>query len=282
MSQMVPRYRCFSLGDFKEFEKCVFSFLVKHHLEKKYQLAEGSENQALGSLLDLSIKKIHGNQLYNQPIEVLLGVVKASEMEMRQKSKNGKDSYYGSQIPFLNEELVDKAKKILRDYYQAIDGKFQKSLSRDRFWDREIAATDGNLLKLWGGPDTIEEGKDTTPEVIDYKYFEDNEKGKDYLDWDLMPKLYVLLTAVELQNQGYQKVRFKIRCWQDPTDDSLFEEFDLSTVANFEEFFREKMERILRTEDITFCEKAYCRVCQSDLRKQWEVLCRSKSWLSSL
>jgi hypothetical protein len=278
--ERIPRYRCFSLSDFKEFERCNFSFFVKHHLQKKYELAEGSENQALGSLLDLSIKRIHNNRMYGQPIDVLLNVVKASELEMRDKAKKGTDSFYGAQIPFLTEELIDKAKGILRSYHQAIGGRFQKALSGDRFWDYQIVATDGEGLKLWGGPDTIEEGEDGIPEVTDYKYFSDNEKGKDNLEWDLMPKLYVLLTALELQRMGYKKARFKIRCWQDPKDNSLFEEFDLSIVSNFEEFFKEKIERILRTTEITFCEKAYCKACRGDLREQWVNEWKIKSWMN--
>src|SRR5687767_743277 len=112
----VPRYRCFSLGDFKEFDKCAFSFFVKHHLQKKYDLSEGSANQALGSLLDISIKKIHEQRLYDQPVEVLLNVVKASELEMRSKAKSGKDSFYSAQIPFLTEELIIKAQQVLSAY----------------------------------------------------------------------------------------------------------------------------------------------------------------------
>lgn len=278
--QTVPRYRCFSLGDFKEFERCQFAFFVKHHLQQKYQLAEGSANQALGSLLDLSIKRIHNNQLYDQPLAVLLNVVKASEVEMREKAKKGSDSFYGAQIPFLTEELIAKAKQILTDYYQAIGGRFPKALSKDKFWDYQLTASDGAELKLWGGPDTLEQGEDGIPEVIDYKYFEDNERGKDYLEWDLMPKLYILLTAAELKKLGFKKARFKIRCWQDPKDNSLFEEFDLALVPNFEEFFKEKMERILRTTELSFCEKAYCSACQNILRPQWLSEWQLKSWLS--
>ena len=55
----IPRINCFSLGDFHNFEKCFFGFLVKHHLQKRYEIEEGNVNQTIGTLLDLVIKIIY-------------------------------------------------------------------------------------------------------------------------------------------------------------------------------------------------------------------------------
>ena len=49
----------YSLTDFHDFEECKFRFFVRHHLGKKYEIAKGSRQMALGVLLDRSIKEIH-------------------------------------------------------------------------------------------------------------------------------------------------------------------------------------------------------------------------------
>jgi hypothetical protein len=278
--KLLPRYRCFSLGDFREFEKCELSFFVKHHLQQKYDLEEGSENKALGTLLDLTIKKIHSARAYNLPPESVMFIVKAAEREMREKAqKEGSRSYHGPNVEYLSQELVEKAQNILKNFYQSLNGKINPSLSKNTFWDYEVAASDGEILKFWGGPDALEMGTDGVPEIVDYKYFEDQEKGKGYLDMDLMPKLYVLLCALELKKMGYKKARFKIRSWQDPRDDSLYEEFDLEAAKSLEEFFKEKAEKILRVEGCSSCNKDYCKVCRSDQKEVWLKMIDAKSWL---
>lgn len=280
--KQIPRYRSFSLGDFKEFDRCSFSFFVKHHLGKKYDFEEGSPNKALGSLLDLTIKKIHRAKAYSQPLGFLVNIVKASELEMRDKvAVEGPRSYFGPQIPFLNEDLINKAKAVLSSYHAQLKGRLKPSISSKTFWEYDLIATTGEDLRFWGGPDSIEMGEDGVVEIVDYKYFEDQAKGKDYLDMDLMPKLYTLLVARELLDQGHKRIRFRIRCWQDPNDESLYEEFDLNDSPNYADFFREKAERILRSDQLSFCGQSFCKVCQSDQKKLLEKEIISKSWLKN-
>ncbi len=279
---VVPRFRCFSLSDFHQFERCPFAFFVKHHLQQKYELEDGSPNQALGCLLDLTIKKIHTSKAYNQPIEFLIYIVKASEKEMREDAiKNGSKSYYGAHIKFLNLELVQKAQVVLTRYHHAIGGKYHRSISAKTFWDCLLSGADGEPLKIWGGPDALELGEDGVPEIVDYKYFEDNKRGKDSLDMDLMPKLYSLLCAPELKKLGYKTARFRIRLWQDPRDDSLYEEFNLDNLEELKPYFQDKIEKILSVEELGFCEKDYCKVCKGEKRDKWLEEVHKKSWLKS-
>lgn len=267
----VPRYRCFSLSDFHDFNYCTFRFFVKHHLGKKYELEEGSPNQALGSLLDLTVKKIHQNKLYHQPVEFLVNIVKNSEVHMREKAqKDGPYSYFGPQIKFLTPELVEKTQAVLKNYLNDLNGHWQNSVSDKTFWEYDLVGSDGELIRLWGGPDLIEMGKDNLPEIIDFKYFEDQDKGRSYLDMDLMPKLYFLLTIPELKRLGFNKARFKIRFWQDAKDESVYEEFNIGQEDSFMSYFKSKAEAILRTTEISFCEKDYCSVCQSPNRIAWQ------------
>lgn len=277
----VPRYRCFALSDFHDFDRCSFRFFVKHHLGKKYELEEGTPNQALGSLLDLTIKKIHQHKLYKNTEDDLINIVKASEAHMREKAlKEGPFSYFGPQIPFLTPELIKKTQDILRNYLQGFNSNWQPTISEKTFWQTEVIATDGEVLKLWGGPDLIELGKDGVPEVVDFKYFEDQEKGKNFLDMELMPKLYVLLTSLELKQKGYKTARFKVRFWQDPKDESFYEEYDLLKMDNILNFFQQKAESILRTIELSFCEKDYCKVCKHESRPSWLKVWEDKSWLN--
>lgn len=264
----IPRTHCFSLGDLHDFDSCVFKFFVNHHLGKKYELSEGTPNQAIGSLLDLSIKKLHTVKAYNQPVEYLENLVKAAENEMREHvERNGPTSFYGTQVQFLTPETVEKAKEIFRSYYRGINGKFKTSISNKNFWDYVINSEPP--LKLWGGPDNIELDLDGIPEVVDYKYFENPEGGRDRLDMDLMPKIYILLAAKDLAKSGYQKARFKVRLWQDPQNEDYYEEFDLKNMQYIEDYFKDKIERILRTREITCCERAYCKVCNNPKKEEW-------------
>lgn len=270
----IPRTHSFSLGDFHDFDKCVFRFFVNHHLQKKYQLAEGNENQVIGTLLDLTIKKLHQAKAYNQPIEYLVNLVKAAAEDLKVEiALRGKDSFYGAQLAYLTPEVILKAQEIFTKYHQAIGGKFQPLVYTPTmkkikpFW-KYVITTDPKEVQIWGGPDAIEMGKDNIPEIIDYKYRE-NIEDQAKMDMDLMPKVYTLLCAKELLEMGYPKARFKVKFWQDPLNESYYEEFDLANIPNLEAFFKDKIERILRTKELSFCEKAWCKVCQSDQKATW-------------
>lgn len=273
----IPKIHCFSLSDFHDFERCSFRFFVKHHLGKKYELEEGSPNMTIGSLLDLAIKKLHSSRAYDQPVSYLINLVKAAEVEMKNNvARRGQLSFYGSQIGFLDDQVIKQAQEIFKSYLQRIK-KVKGALSKDRFWEYVIKSP--RPLKLWGGPDAIEMGIDGVPEIVDYKYFGDQEKGKSNLDMDLMPKLYTLLCAQELAALGYSQFRFKIRFWQNPEDESYFEEFDLTGMKNIEDYFKDKIERILRTTEVYFCNKDYCKVCSSSERDVWLNELQAKSWM---
>jgi hypothetical protein len=277
----VPRYRAFSLGDFKEFDRCPFSFFVKHHLQKKYELEEGTANQALGSMLDLTIKKIHKEHLYHSSEDELVEIIRTSAIHIKDKAaKDGPFSYFGPQSPFINEELINKTQEIFRSYLQKTKNIWQESVTDKTFWEYDVIGTDGEMIRLWGGPDIIELGKDGLPEVVDFKYFENQEKGRNYLDMEQMPKMYTLLTSEDLKKSGYTKSRFKIRFWQDPLDEDWYEEFELSDCENIAAFFKQKAENILRLTELSLCEKAYCKVCQHGLREEWLLEWNKKSWLS--
>ncbi len=270
----IPRTHCFSLGDLHDFDRCSFRFFVNHHLQKKYELAEGNLSQAIGCLLDLAIKKLHQVKAYDQPAEYLQNLIKAAEKDMREDiAKKGKASFYGAQLEFLTPEAVERASEIFKKYVQQIAGRFNKLLLTEitqkpkPFWQRIINST--QPLKLWGGPDAIEIGADGVPEVVDYKYYEDLERGKGNLDMDLMPKVYILLCAEDLQKSGFSKARFKVRFWEDPLNETYYEEFDLGNAQNLENYLKDKIDRILRTTEISFCERDYCKVCKHPQKAVW-------------
>lgn len=269
--ESISRIRCFSLGDFHDFDRCVFRFFVNHHLQKKYELAEGTASQALGSLLDLAIKKFHTTNAYGQSEDYLINLLKAAEVEMKTAAlKLGKNSFYGGVIQFLTPETLQKANEVFKSYYLGKKGAIKKMVSTKTlqgpkpFWKLVV-----DNLQLWGGPDSIEMGDDGVPEIVDYKYLDKGDESMSYLDMDLMPKLYTLLCASELQQMGYSKARFVVRLWHDPSNDSLYEEFDLSNIPNLEAFFKDKMQRILRTAEISFCNKEYCKICAHPDKIQW-------------
>lgn len=273
----IPRLYCFSLGDFHDFERCYFGFLVKHHLQKKYELTEGSFNSCVGSLLDIAIKKLHLLKAYNQPLDYLLSsLFIAAGGDIREAAeREGPNSFYGSTAKFLTDETLYKAQAVFKNYYEKRKGKINRAILNKKFWDsileggRESGGFSGNQFKVWGGPDTLEMGDDNIPEIVDYKYFENPQKGKDNLDMDLMPKLYTLLCAQELLKLGFKKTRFRVRSWTDPLEESLYEEFDLETASLLKDFFRHKIEKILSSTDLTFCEKPYCKACSSNQREEW-------------
>lgn len=270
----IPRLHSFSLGDFHDFDFCVFRFFVNHHLQKKYQLAESNPNQAIGSLLDLTIKKLHQTKAYNQPVEYLINLVKLAENDIRTDvNERGTNSFYGALIPFLTPEIIMRAQNVFKDYYQGIQGKFRPLVVTDTmkrlkpFW-KYIIQTTPSPVQIWGGPDAIELGNDGVPEIVDYKYRE-KEENQSKIDMDLMPKVYVLLCARELQELGYSKARFKVKFWSDPKNESFYEEFDLLNMANLGSFFKEKIDRILRTQELSFCGKDFCKVCKHPQREEW-------------
>ncbi|MCR4305659.1 MAG: PD-(D/E)XK nuclease family protein [Candidatus Daviesbacteria bacterium] len=283
----IPRTHSFSLGDFHDFDRCIFRFFVNHHLEKKYELAEGSPAQAIGSLLDLAIKKLHTAKAYNQPVEYLQNLIKAAELEMKDDvAKRGLRSFYGSQVQFLTPEVISKAKLIFKDYLQNLKGEVKKMvptailLKSKPFWKRIIK---GNTqLQIWGGPDSIEMGEDGMPEVVDYKYLDKGDESTDYLDMDLMPKLYILLCAEDLLNSGYKKARFVVRLWHDPKNESFYEEFDLETALYLENFFKDKIERILRTDELYYCKKDYCKPCRAVQKEQWVKELQEREWIKTV
>lgn len=264
----IDRIHSFSLGDFKDFEVCPFRFFVKHHLQQKYQLEEGSSSMAIGCLLDQSIKIFHLSKAYGQPKEYLKNIVKRARSVIKEMVQAQKEpSFYSAVLPFLDDQTTLKVIDILEDYYLKLQGRIKLTLGKVGFCEWVIKTNTG-CFKLWGGPDTFEMG-DNMPEVCDYKYFEDNEKGKASLDMDLMPKIYTLLSSNYLKSKGYNRSRFIIRFWQDPLDNSFYQEFDLDKLAVFEEEFKEKIITILNTKQITFCEKPFCRVCKSIKRQEY-------------
>ena len=280
----IPRTHSFSLGDFHDFQRCVFRFYVNHHMQKKYELAEGSTNQVIGTLLDLAVKKLHLTKVYGQPPEYLQNLIKAAENEIREDVvQRGIKSFYGAQLPYLTAEVVKQAGGTFKNYYQGLEGKIKVMVQTSTtkklrpFWKKVIYGEE--KMQLWGGPDAIEMGADGVPEIVDYKYFGDLEAGSSNLDMDLMPKVYTLLCTDELINLGFPKARFAVRMWQDPGNNDFYEEFDLSSISNMEEYFKDKIERILRTKSLSFCERDYCKACQSEKRGDWISELQLHGWI---
>lgn len=280
----IDRIHSFSLGDFHDFDACVFRFFVNHHLQKKYELAEGNVNQAIGTLLDLAIKKVHLANGYQQEPEELINLIKAAETDIQNEFQmRGRNSFYGALPPLLTPEVIARAQDIFKDYLTSMKGKIKPAVVTYQmkkikpFWQRIIKAD--KPLKLWGGPDALEMGSDGVPEVADYKYFENTERGKAYLDMDLMPKMYILLTANDLIEAGFDKARFIARFWTEAGNDDFYEEFDFEGIINLENFFKDKMERILRTKELSFCEKDYCKACKSEFRDEWSAELKVKGWI---
>lgn len=284
----IPKVRSFSLGDFNDFERCAFSFFVKHHLEKKYELAEGNENQAVGSLLDLAIKKYHNLKQEQQSEAILPVLTRAAATQIKDEvafnKQRGKEfSFYSALIPFLSEEVIQKATRVLRSYYQGVGGKIRRAIQKNKlkpFW--KFHYLKGDEFLLWGGGDAIEEGIDGVPEVVDYKYFDSGSKSKEYLDLDLMPKLYVLLASEELLSAGYKRARFVVRLWGEPENESLYEEFDLSDTSGIADYFAEKVRRILSVTDVSFCGSGWCKVCNHRNRDLWVKQLEDGGWIKSV
>lgn len=264
----VPRYRSFSLTDFTTFDFCPFRFFVFHHLEKKYELSTSSPSLALGTLLDESIKLFHLAKAYGCSENYLENIVKAALGKIKEDvNRKGKNSFYGKHIEFLDENTLKKGSQIFKSYYLAKNKKINRSLGKVEFGKWIISDLDGDL-QLWGSPDCLEIGDDGIPEIVDYKL--GGEEGKNNLDMDLMPKIYILLCSKQLKSLGYDKARFVVRFWLDPKNNSCFEEFDLRKIKDLlEPIFLVKIKKILNTLEVSFCEKEFCPACKSKDRGEF-------------
>lgn len=277
----IPKINSYSLTDFHDFDDCPFRFFVRHHLDRKYEIDEGNESSALGNLLDQSIKKFHKAQYYGCQPEDLLGVVRASARDIKEAvqiaNDKGKKHFYEATVPYLTEELITEATNIFQNYYVLKNKKINKSIEEVGFceWvlriemDSELAGSSGQDFKLWGGPDALEMGEDGTPEVVDYKSRKNLEKGKTYMDMDLMPKIYTLLVTKKLMGKGFKKARFKVKYWQDPKDETFFEEFDLAQMDGAEFVFRQKIQRVLQTKNFRPCGRDFCAACKSEKKDEF-------------
>jgi hypothetical protein len=267
MYRQVSKINSYSLTDFHDFEDCLFRFFVRHHLDKKYEIAKGSPQLSLGVLLDKSIKNIHKYKAYDKPVDRLIKSVRFSAKEIFEaEAKNPRKPNFDTQtVKFLNEDIIQAAESILGNYLEGIKGKVKPSLGEVGFCKRYVKIDDKYYI-LWGGPDTLEEGEDGIPEIVDYKSRQDIARGKENMDMDLMPKLYTLLVAEWLAGRGYKKARFCVRFWQDPKEDGFYKEFDLEKLEEHEEVFKGRIKKILKTIEASFCVTKFCDACNYDPR----------------
>src|SRR5205807_918395 len=142
-------------------------------------------------------------------------------------------------------------------------GNIHKTLGEVGFCEYPIAM-EGDNFKLWGGPDCLEIGEDGMPEIVDYKSRQNLENGKAYMDMDMMPKMYVLLLSKKLLERGYTTARFVVRFWQDPLEESFYEEFNIAAMSAEEFLFQQKIEKIQRVTEFKPCGKKFCAACNSD------------------
>lgn len=264
----IPKIRGYSLSDFHDFDTCAFKFLVKHDLDKKYEIGKGSPQMALGVLLDRAIKEIHRNRekgSYKAPIDRLVNSVKyASELIIKEeKTSNKHPNFSTAVVEFFTDDVIKAAQSTLKNYLMQINLKFRPAIFDIEFCKKNIEIGKEKYV-LWGGPDTLEEGDDGLPEIIDYKSRQDIAKGKQNMDMDLMPKMYTLLVAEDLLKKGYKKARFKVVFWQDPLDASFVRDFDLENLSEIEELFKEKIRNILANKQISFCMLPYCEACNNE------------------
>lgn len=263
----VPPQNGYSLTDFHDFDDCKFRFFVRHHLNKKYDIAKGSRQMALGVLLDRAIKEIHKYKGYQHPVDRLANSIKyARDLIIKEEKESKKRPNFNTAVvEFFDDDIVSAAEGVFRNFHSQIKGNFQPSLFHVDFckWYLDV---NGETYVLWGGPDTVEMGKDGIPEVIDYKSRIDVSKGKKYMDMELMPKMYMLLTAKQLQQLGFEKARFKVVFWQDPRDESFCEEFDLRKLQHCEEVFRERIKEIVKTNEVDWCAGQYCDACNFETK----------------
>lgn len=269
----IPKIRGYSLSDFHDYDTCVFKFLVKHDLDKKYEIGKGSPQMALGVLLDRAIKEIHRNRQkgsYAAPVERLVNSVKYAAKLIRDEERTAKQrpNFSTAVVEYFNDDVIETAENVFRNYYAQIEGKFKRAIDDIDFCKKYLKIDNENFV-LWGGPDTLEMGMDGMPEIIDYKSRLDLTKGKQNMDMDLMPKLYTLLLAEDLIKKGFKKARFKVVFWQDPKDESFAKEFNLEDLSEVEELFKEKISGILSNKEITFCMLPFCEACNSEKNEEY-------------
>lgn len=263
--QRITKLNSYSLTDFHDFDECLFRFFVRHHLDRKYEIATGSPKMALGVVLDQAIKNIHKYRAYNHPLDRILKVVRFSAQKIKEKEADNprKPNFDSAVVPYLTEDVLIAAEQILKNYYEQINGKFQKSLMEVDFCKRVINI-DGVVFQLWGGPDTIELGSNGEIEIIDYKSRTDISRGKQNMDMNLMPRMYTLLVADKLLAKGYDKAKFVVKFWQDPLETNFVQNFDLNNLSEHEDLFKERIRKILTTRQVTFCGGKICDACNSD------------------
>lgn len=268
----IPKINCYSLTDLHDFDNCQLRFLIRHNLDRKYDIDEGNYYSALGNLLDQSIKKFHKAAYYSFPAEDLVGIVRAAARQMKEEVENaknrGKNHFYQATVPFLTEELISEAIEIFQNYYEKIGGKIRPAIDEVGFceWLFDI---DGESFKLWGGPDTLEVGSDGIAEICDYKSRKNIEQGKANLDMELMPLVYTLLARPKLIQKGYKKARFIVRFWQDPEDESFYKEYDLELMEDDEFLIKQRIKRILEASEYSACNKRFCPACKSPLKNEF-------------
>lgn len=265
----IPNFRAYSLTDIHEFDSCVFRFLVRHHLEKKKEIDDSNPAMALGTLLDESIKRFHLTNGYDLGEGYILNAVMGAFGHIQDSVNTKKEkSFYFKHIEFMTPELIEKAVEVFKSYHRGLGGKIKKSLCQVDFCSYTLVHPTGPV-KLWGLPDTFEIGEDGVIEVVDYKYHENPVKGAARLDMDMMPKIYVLLTAKFLLSRGFERARFVVRLWSDPANDSFQEEYDLLHLDNTISAILKKLDPILQNTNISFCERQYCRACKSEKRLEY-------------
>lgn len=269
----IPKINGYSLTDFHDFEECKFRFFVRHHLDHKYEIAKGSDQLALGVLLDRAIKEVHRNKhkgSYKASPERLVKSVRYAVKLIQEEEKNSpkRPNFSTAVVAYFSEDVIKTAEFLFLNFCTQLQGQFKESLFDVGFckWYLKVQ---GEEFVLWGGPDTVEMGKDGVPEVIDYKSRQNISKGKDGMDMDLMPKLYMLLTALELQKRGFKKARFRVVFWQDPLEDTFFRDYDLTKIREHEQIFADKISKILQHKEVDHCGGKYCDACNYEERSDF-------------
>ncbi len=278
----IPKINGYSLTDFHDFEECKFRFFVRHHLDHKYEIAKGSDQLALGVLLDRAIKEVHRNKdkgSYKAPIDRLVKSVRYAEKLIREEEKNSPKcpNFSTAVVEYFTEDVIKTAEFLFHNFCTQLQGNFKEAIFDVGFckWNLKVGNEE---FVLWGGPDTVEMGKDGVPEVIDYKSRQNISRGKDGMDMDLMPKLYMLLTCQELLKRGFKKARFRVVFWQDPLEEGFYEDFDLHQIRDHEKIFAEKIEKILKQKEIDYCGGQYCDACNFAKRDDFLAELKAKGF----
>jgi ATP-dependent helicase/DNAse subunit B len=269
----ISKINGYSLTDFHDFEECKFRFFVRHHLDRKYEIASGSEQMALGVLLDRAIKEVHRNRekgSYKASVDRLVKSVRYSVDLIKKEEKNSpkRPNFSTAVVEYFNEDVIVAAEGLFRNFCVQLDGKFKPAVMDIDFCKWFLKVNNEEYV-LWGGPDTIEMGHDGIPEVIDYKSRQNISRGKDKMDMDLMPKMYILLTCKQLQKMGFKKARFRVVFWQDPKEDTFCEEFDLTNTEKLEKIFVKKIDQIVKHKEVDHCAAKYCDACNAEKREEF-------------